>query len=285
MSATPTLPPLREVIERYGLSARKALGQHFLLDGNITDKIVRLAGTLEDINAVEIGPGPGGLTRSLLRSGASHVYAVERDDRCIAALQELREAFGDRLTLYAEDAMKFSVTTHVPAPRAIIANLPYNIGTLLLMQWLDEIASQGPDAYQFLTLMFQKEVADRIVADPGSKSYGRVSVITQWLCEVHTGFHLPASAFSPPPKVDSSVIHLIPRKAPLYPCSKEALEKVVATAFGQRRKMLRSSLSSLVPQAEAWLTAAGITPTRRPETLSIQEFGVLAASLPGHPKK
>ncbi len=274
------LPSLRDVISRHGLSARKSLGQHFLLDSNITAKITRLAGDLHNVNVVEIGPGPGGLTRSLLHSDALHVYAVERDDRCIAVLNELQTAAEGRLTFFNEDAMRFSIPEHVPAPRAIIANLPYNIGTLLLIHWLDEISTQGPDTYHSMTLMFQKEVADRLLAMPNTKQYGRLSVMAQWLCDVQPCFTLPASAFTPPPKVDSSVIKLVPRKTKLYQADKPVLEAVLLAAFGQRRKMLRSSLSSLTPDTVSWLEEAGINPTRRAETLSIQEFCTLATLLP-----
>lgn len=276
------LPSLRDVIARHGLSARKSLGQHFLLDGNITDKIVRMAGDLTGINVVEVGPGPGGLTRSLLSSHANHVFAIERDDRCIAALTELQAASNGRLTLFAEDALKFTIPSQVPAPRAIIANLPYNIGTLLLLNWLEEITRQGAGAYHSLILMFQKEVADRLLAQPNTKPYGRLSVLAQFLCEVQPCFTLPASAFTPPPKVDSAVVRLVPRAKPLYPVSVAALEKIVAAAFNQRRKMLRSSLSSLLPDASAFLEAVQIDPTRRAETLTIEEFCKLAASFSGN---
>jgi 16S rRNA (adenine1518-N6/adenine1519-N6)-dimethyltransferase len=280
-----SLPPLRDVIYRHGLSARKSLGQHFLLDSNITAKIVRLAGELQGINVIEIGPGPGGLTRSLLHSNAHHIYAVERDDRCSAALAELQAVSDNRLTVFAEDALDFSIPDHVVAPRAIIANLPYNIGTVLLVHWLDDIARLGAGAYHSLTLMFQKEVADRLTAAPNSKQYGRLSVMVQWLCEVQPCFTLPASAFTPPPKVDSSVVQLIPRKTVLYQSDKKSLEVVLAAAFGQRRKMLRSSLTTIVPKPEAWLQEAGIISTRRAETLTIEEFCTLARLLPSHNTK
>lgn len=276
MGATMNLPSLRDVIQRHGLSARKSLGQHFLLDGNITEKIVRLAGDLNGVNVIEVGPGPGGLTRALLASNAAHIYAVERDDRCIAALGELQQAYPARLTLLAEDAMEFAACERVPAPRAIIANLPYNIGTLLLVNWLDDIARLGINAYRSLTLMFQKEVADRLLAQPGSRQYGRLSVIAQWLCEVQPCFTLPASAFTPPPKVDSSVIRLVPREKPLYAADKKTLESALAAAFGQRRKMLRSSLSAFTHNPTELLEKAGIDSTRRAETLSIKEFCLLA---------
>lgn len=266
-----TLAPLREVIARFSLSARKSLGQHFLLDNNITAKIVRMSGDLNGVNVIEVGPGPGGLTRALLQSDAHSVYAIEKDDRCIAALGELEDVFPGRLHIVAQDALTFSACDQVPTPRAIVANLPYNIGTLLLLNWLNDIAVNS-GAYQSLTLMFQKEVGERLWAEPNSKQYGRLSVMTQWLCDVEHCFDLPASAFTPPPKVASSVIKLIPLPAPRYPARKETLEMVLAAAFGQRRKMLRSSLGSLSTDTESWLRAAHIDPTRRAETLSIEEF-------------
>ncbi len=273
----PSLPPLRDVIQRHGLLARKSLGQHFLLDGNITDKIVRHAGDLAGVNVVEIGPGPGGLTRSLAKSEAAQIYAVERDDRCIAALQELQEALGDRLKLLAQDALSYSIPSHIPAPRAIVANLPYNISTKLLVNWLDDIA-KNPNCYQSLTLMFQKEVAERLYAEPHTRDYGRLSVMTQWLCNVEHCFDLPAAAFTPPPKVTSSVIRLSPLPGPRFAADKPALEATLAAAFGQRRKMLRSSLASLSGALDA-LKIAGIDPTRRAETLNIEEFCLLARNL------
>jgi 16S rRNA (adenine1518-N6/adenine1519-N6)-dimethyltransferase len=273
-----SLPPLREVIRRHNLLARKSLGQHFLLDGNITAKIVRSAGDLKSLHVVEIGPGPGGLTRALLMSDAERVYAVEKDERCVAALAELQAAYGDRLAVESHDALTFALPEHIPAPRAIVANLPYNIGTKLLLGWLDDIARLGPGCYRSLTLMFQKEVAERLTAAHGGKDYGRLSVMAQWLCEITPCFDLPASAFTPPPKVASSVVRLVPRQKPLAPADKQTLEKVVAAAFGQRRKMLRSSLSSLSGNPAAWLRKAGIDPARRAETLSVGEFCALASA-------
>lgn len=269
------LPSLRSVIERNGLFARKSLGQHFLLDSNITAKIVRQAGILNGVHVVEVGPGPGGLTRSLLASDATHVHAIEKDERCIAALKELAMAADGRLTIHAADALNFSITTQVPAPRAIVANLPYNVGTQMLLNWLEEIAADST-SYVSLTLMFQKEVAERISAAPDCKQYGRLSVMAQWLCDVQPCFTLPASAFTPPPKIDSAVIRLVPRPQPAFPADRKTLEKVLAAAFGQRRKMLRSALSSLTANATAWLESSGINPTRRAETLSVKEFCLLA---------
>ncbi len=274
----PHIPPLRDVIRRYELFARKSLGQHFLLDGNITDKIAHYAGDLEGINVIEIGSGPGGLTRSLLKTKATCVYAVEKDERCIAAIKELQDVYGERLIIIAKDALKFSIPENVAAPRAIIANLPYNIGTPLLFNWLDDIA-RDPKAYNFLTLMFQKEVAERLFAERDTSGYGRLAVMTQWLCDVEHGFDLPANAFTPPPKVTSSVVILTPLAKPRYPAEKDALEATLAAAFGQRRKMLRSALSTISNKAESWLVAANIDPTRRAETLSIEEFCALARLL------
>ena len=269
--AAPTLPPLREVIARHGLAARKSLGQNFLLDLNLTARIARAAAPLEQVNVIEIGPGPGGLTRALLLAGAGHVTAIERDARCVAALAELAEAFPGRLSIVAGDALELDPATLVPAPRKIVANLPYNIATPLLLSWLGNAA-----AYQSLTLMFQKEVAQRLAAAPRSKAYGRLSVMTQWLCEVRALFDIPAKAFVPPPKVTSSVLRLTPRAAPLAPCRRDDLERVLAAGFGQRRKMLRQSLKSLGTDAEALLATAGAPPTARAEELCIEEFCALA---------
>jgi len=274
--ATPTLPPLRDVIWRHGLLARKSLGQHFLLDGNITAKIVRSAGDLVGINVVEVGPGPGGLTRALLESDAARVFAIEKDERCVTALAELDAVYGERLIVLAQDALDYALPKHIPAPRAVVANLPYNIGTRLLLGWLDDIAREGARAYRSLTLMFQKEVAARLFAEPGSKDYGRLSVITQWLCDVEHCFDLPASAFTPPPKVASSVVRLVPLARPRAEADKKMLEAVLQSAFGQRRKMLRSSLATLSPKAAEALQEAGIDPTRRAETLTVEEFCRLA---------
>jgi 16S rRNA (adenine1518-N6/adenine1519-N6)-dimethyltransferase len=272
------LPSLSDIIKRHGLSARKSLGQHFLLDANITDKIVRAGGNINGINVIEIGAGPGGLTRSLLKSAAKCVVAVEKDGRCVAALSELNTAYGERLVIIPEDALTLSPMEIAPAPRAIIANLPYNIGTPLLVKWLDEIA-RNSKAYDFLTLMFQKEVAMRLLAEPGGKQYGRLSVMVQWLCDIEHCFDLPASAFTPPPKVASTVIKLTPLAKPRYPADKRALESTVAAAFGNRRKMLRSSLATLHGNATDWLRQADIDPTRRAETLNIEEFCRLASRL------
>jgi 16S rRNA (adenine1518-N6/adenine1519-N6)-dimethyltransferase len=268
------LPPLREVIRRHALGARKALGQNFLLDLNLTGRIARAAAPLEQADVIEIGPGPGGLTRALLLEGARRVVAIERDPRCIAALAELAAAFPGRLTLVEGDALTIDPVELASPPRKIVANLPYNIATPLLLAWLPHIT-----AYESLTLMFQKEVAQRLVAAPRSKAYGRLSIMVQWLADVRLLFDVPPRAFVPPPKVISTVVRLVPRAAPLAPCAATDLEQVTAAAFGQRRKMLRASLRSLGTDPERLLAAAGISPTSRAEELSVAEFCALARAL------
>ena len=265
------LPPLRDVIERYGLQARRSLGQHFLLDLNLTRRIARAAGDLAGRTVIEIGPGPGGLTRALLESDAARVIAVEVDDRAIAALDELRAAYPDRLEIRAADALAIDVASLGLRPRKIVANLPYNISTALLLAWLPHI-----DAFENLTLMFQKEVADRLTAQPGSKDYGRLSVAVQWRATVRRLFDIPPRAFTPPPKIVSTVVAIEPRPAPLAKADPVVLERVVGAAFGQRRKMLRQSLRSLVPDPVPTIEAAGIDPTARAETLSVEQFCALA---------
>ncbi|WP_416898587.1 MAG: 16S rRNA (adenine(1518)-N(6)/adenine(1519)-N(6))-dimethyltransferase RsmA [Minwuia sp.] len=265
------LPPLREVIRTYGLDARKGLGQHFLLDLNLTAKIVRAAGDLSGRDVLEVGPGPGGLTRPLLESDADRVVAVERDARCVAALQDVKAAFPGRLEIVEGDALEADETALVRPGAAVVANLPYNVGTPLLFKWLAQ-----PEHVGSMTLMFQKEVADRIVAAPGSGQYGRLAVMSNWRWQSTKLFELPARAFTPPPKVASAVVHLVPRPEPLAPADGDALSRVVAQAFNQRRKMLRQSLKGLGADASALLDAAGIDPTRRAETLSIKEFCALA---------
>jgi 16S rRNA (adenine1518-N6/adenine1519-N6)-dimethyltransferase len=267
----PTLPPLGEVIRRHKLSAVKALGQHFLLDGNLTARIARAAAPLDQSEIVEIGPGPGGLTRALLLAGAKHVTAIERDARAIAALQELAHFFPDRLTIVEGDALAIDPAAIAPAPRQIVANLPYNIATPLLLGWLENIA-----AYESLTLMFQKEVALRLVAPPGGKDYGRLAVMTQWSAAPRLLFDIAAGAFVPPPKVTSTLVQILPRAAPLAPCDRGDLERVVAAAFGQRRKMLRAALRSLGVDPLPLLAKAGIDPTARAEQLTVVEFAALA---------
>jgi len=270
----PDLPPLRDVIRDHGLGARKSLGQHFLLDTNLTDRIARAAEPLAGVNVVEIGPGPGGLTRSLLRTDAAGVWAIEKDSRCIDALSQLRDAFPGRFTIVEADALKTDPADLTPAPRAIVANLPYNVSTVLLLQWL-----RRADQYQRMILMFQKEVADRLTAKPGSKSYGRLSVITQWVCDVRPLFNVSKQAFTPPPKVASTVVELIPRTAPLADAVFTDLEKVTQAAFGQRRKMLRSSLKPLGIDP----AAAGISPESRAEDLDVGQFCALARLLADRP--
>ena len=271
---TPALPPLREVVARHGIAARRGLGQHFLFDLNLTGRIARTAGPLAGKTVIEVGPGPGGLTRALLDAGAGRLVVIERDARCIDALHEIAAAYPNRLEILEGDALEIRAASLGPPPRVIVSNLPYNISTVLLRNWLDEL-----DAIESMTLMFQREVAQRLAAAPGGKEYGRLSVLTQWLCEVSLAFSLPAAAFTPPPKIDSSVVRLMPRPIPLAPARKDILEKTTAAAFGQRRKMLRASLRSLGGDAEALLAAAGIDPTRRAETLSVVEFCALARAV------
>ncbi len=271
---SPDLPPLREVIRRHGLAARRALSQNFLLDLNLTLRIARAAAPLEHANVIEVGPGPGGLTRALLIAGARHVTAIERDARCLGALEELGAAFPGRLTLVPGDALATDPASLVAPPRKIIANLPYNIATPLLLGWLRQIS-----AYESLTLMFQKEVAERLVAPPRGKAYGRLSVITQWLTRPRRLFDIPPRAFVPPPQVTSTVVQLLPLSEPLAPCRLEDLERVTAAAFGQRRKMLRASLKSLTPDSEALLRAASVEPTARAEELPVEAFCSLARAL------
>ncbi|HLY56357.1 MAG TPA: 16S rRNA (adenine(1518)-N(6)/adenine(1519)-N(6))-dimethyltransferase RsmA [Stellaceae bacterium] len=271
-----TAGSLIETIRRHGLEPRKALGQNFLLDRRLIERIALATGPLDGVNVVEIGPGPGGLTRALLAAGAARVVAIERDPRCVAALAELAADNPGRLEIVEGDALAIDPETLVPPPRRIIANLPYNVATPLLIAWLRRV-----DAYEALGLMFQKEVAQRLTARPRSKSYGRLSVLTQWLAEPQIAFDVPPGAFLPPPKVTSSVVRLIPHPAPLAPCNFADLERVTGAAFGQRRKMLRSSLASLGLDPLALCAAAGIAPTRRAEELSVEEFCALARGVAG----
>ena len=271
------LPPLREVIERHGLQARKALGQNFLLDLNLTGKVARAAGDLSQVTVIEVGPGPGGLTRALLMHGAQRVVAIERDERCLAALAEIAARYTGRLEVISGDALKTDFAALAGgAPAKIVANLPYNIGTELLVRWLT--VAEWPPFYQSLTLMFQREVAERIVARPGDEAYGRLGVLAGWRTQARIVFDVPRQAFTPPPKVTSSVVHLVPRAAPL-PAEVKTLGRVTQAAFGQRRKMLRQSLKAL--GGEDLLARAEIDPTRRPETLSVEEFVRLANALAG----
>ncbi len=277
MSDPEILPPLREVIDRYGLAARKSLGQNFLLDLNLTGRIARAAGDLTAGTVIEIGPGPGGLTRALLLHGAREVIAIERDDRCLAALADIAGAYPERLRVIAGDALATDLAKLGQAPRRIVANLPYNIATPLLIGWLSQAT-----AFQSMTLMFQKEVAERLVAKPRSKDYGRLSILTQWLAEPRRLFDVPPRAFTPPPKVTSSIVQLIPRPSPAFPARQRDLERVTQAAFGQRRKMLRQSLRTLFSDAEAVLTGLSIPPTARAEELSIEQFCALARHLEHH---
>lgn len=270
------LPPLRDVIRAHGLTARKSLGQNFLLDLNLTGRIARAAGDLSGHDVLEIGPGPGGLTRALLSEGARRVVAIERDQRCIAALEDIAAAFPERLDIINGDALSTDPRPHLSAPVRIAANLPYNIATPLLIGWLQ--SEPWPPFFASMTLMFQREVAERIVAQPGTKHYGRLGIMAGWRTRAYICFDINPSAFTPPPKVVSSVVHFTPREEPL-PCSARALETVTAAAFGQRRKMLRSSLKRLFPDAEGTLRALGIPPTERAEQLDIASFCALARRL------
>jgi len=272
------LPPLRDVISRHGLRAKKSLGQNFLLDQNLTDRIARSAGDLNGVGIIEVGAGPGGLTRSLLATSAREIVAIERDPRCLAALAELAEIAGPRLRVVDADARKLNVATLAEPPRAVVANLPYNVATPLLIGWLETLA-QDPHAFTSLTLMFQKEVAERLAAEPGSRTYGRLSVLAQWLCAVSLPFDVPARAFTPPPKVTSTVVRLVPRPSPIAPADVASLQRVTAAAFGQRRKMVRTSLKSLPVESGPLLAEAGVDGTVRAETLSVQEFCALARAL------
>ncbi|MGY4309144.1 16S rRNA (adenine1518-N6/adenine1519-N6)-dimethyltransferase [Bradyrhizobium sp. USDA 4369] len=277
MSAIDDLPPLREVIREHQLSARKALGQNFLLDLNLTARIARAAGPLEDATVVEIGPGPGGLTRALLALGARHVIAVEHDERAIPALQAIAERYPGRLEIVCTDARTFDVRPYLGSTKAkIVANLPYNIATHLLIGWLS--AEPWPPWYDMMVLMFQREVAERIVARENEEAYGRLGVLANWRCETKILFDISPSAFVPPPKVTSSVVRLVPRTAP-EPCDRRALEQVAAAAFGQRRKMLRQSLKSLPTDPARLAAAAGVDPTRRAETIPVSGFVAMASEL------
>lgn len=277
MATIDGLPPLREVIATHGLSAKKALGQNFLLDLNLTAKIARQAGDLSGTDVLEVGPGPGGLTRGLLVEGARKVLAVEKDVRCLPALAEIADAYPGRLEVIGGDALEVDALAHLTPPIAICANLPYNVGTELLVRWLTP--PTWPPVWTSLTLMFQKEVAQRIVAKPGDKAYGRLAVLAQWRCDVHIAMHLPPEAFSPPPKVSSAVVHLRALPAPRFEADAKVLERVVAAGFNQRRKMLRASLKGLSPDIEDHLNAVGIAPTERAERVSLEAFCALARQL------
>ncbi|AHK00981.1 MULTISPECIES: 16S rRNA (adenine(1518)-N(6)/adenine(1519)-N(6))-dimethyltransferase RsmA [Rhizobium/Agrobacterium group] len=276
MAAIDGLPPLRDVIQRHGLDAKKSLGQNFLFDLNLTQKIARNAGPLDGVTVIEVGPGPGGLTRAILSLGAKKVIAIERDSRCLPALAEIEAHYPGRLEVIEGDALKTDFEALVPAgePVRIIANLPYNVGTQLLVNWL--LPKEWPPFWLSMTLMFQKEVGQRIVAEEGDNHYGRLGVLAGWRTVSEMAFDVPPQAFSPPPKVTSTVVHLLPKEKPL-PCDVAKLEKVTEAAFGQRRKMLRQSVKSL--GGEVLLEKAGIDATRRAETLSVEEFVTLANCL------
>ncbi|SHM75839.1 16S rRNA (adenine(1518)-N(6)/adenine(1519)-N(6))-dimethyltransferase RsmA [Roseibium suaedae] len=274
MAQIDDLPPLRDVIAQHGLDAKKSLGQNFLLDLNLTSRIARAAAPLEDCTVLEVGPGPGGLTRALLAAGAKRVVAIEKDTRCLPALAEVSAHYDGRLEVIEGDALKIDPVKIAGGDRIkIVANLPYNVGTQLLLNWIT--TPQWPPFWDSLTLMFQKEVGERIVARPGSKAYGRLGVLAGWRTEASMLFDLNPKAFTPPPKVTSTVVHLLPRKEP-EPCSQKALERVTAAAFGQRRKMLRASLKSLGGPTEAVIEEAGLLPTARAEEIDISGFVRLA---------
>lgn len=280
MSGLHDLPPLREVIRDHGLAARRSLGQNFILDLNLTAKIARAAGDLSGADVVEVGPGPGGLTRGLLMEGARRVVAVEKDARCLPALAEIAAAC-PRLEVIEGDALETDLAALTTPPVKIVANLPYNIGTELLTRWLDPPGPEPswPPFWSSLTLMFQREVAERIVATPGSKAYGRLSVLAAWRTDARIAMEVPPSAFVPPPKVHSAVVHLAALPEPRYPAPAGVLKSVVKAAFAQRRKMLRASLKGLAPDIEDRLRAVGISPTDRAETVDLERFCALARSL------
>ena len=271
------LPPLKDVISKYEIRAKKSLGQNFLLDLNLTSKIARYAGNLKQSDVLEIGPGPGGLTRSLLNEGARQVVSIEKDNRCIAALEEIQSLFPGRLRLLQGDALSMNVTQYLMDPIKIIANLPYNIGTELLVRWLN--SKNWPSFWQSMTLMFQKEVANRIVARPGSKAYGRLSVMSQWRCNTKIAFNIPATAFTPPPKVESAVVHFEALNEPKFPAEVDKLEFVVSKAFNQRRKMLRGALKGHFINVEEGLYSIGILPTKRAENITVQEYCAMSQIL------
>lgn len=279
MSAIDGLPPLRDVIRAAGLSARKSLGQNFLLDFNLTRRIARAAGPLEGATIVEIGPGPGGLTRALLLEGAGRVIAIEKDERCLPALHDIEARYPGRLRIVDADAREVDYRAlPLEPPVRIVANLPYSVATPLLVGWLK--TEPWPPWFDRLVLMFQREVALRIVARPGDKDYGRLAVLSQWRTQPRILFNLPAAAFTPRPKVDSSLVEFAPKDRPESPCDVAILEKVTAAAFGQRRKMLRSSLRQLVPDAAEFLRALGLNPQARAEELKVADFCRIANALP-----
>ena len=277
MASIDGLPPLRAVIAAHGLVAKKQLGQNFLLDLNLTARIARAAGDLSGADVLEVGPGPGGLTRGLLAEGARRVLAVEKDARCLPALAEIAAAYPGRLEVVQGDALALDVAAHLTPPVKVVANLPYNVGTELLIRWLTPPA--WPPFWTSLTLMFQKEVAERIVARPGSDAYGRLAILAQWRADARIVLTLPPDAFVPAPKVHSAVVHLSALPGPRHPADAAVLERVVAAAFNQRRKMLRSALKGLHPQIEDVLRSCAIDPTARAETLPLEAFCALARAL------
>ncbi len=277
MSSIDNLPPLREVITTHGLAAKKSLGQNFLLDLNLTARIARIPGDLSQASVLEVGPGPGGLTRGLLAEGAGKVLAIEKDARCLPALAEIAATWPGRLEVIGGDALDVDPLEHLQPPIHVVANLPYNVGTELLVRWLTP--ETWPPYWSSLTLMFQQEVAERIVAQPGDKAYGRLAVLAQWRSETRIALRLPPEAFTPPPKVHSAVVHLRPRPEPLYPADPDVLSRVVAMAFNQRRKMLRSALKGLGGDVESLLAVADIPPTERAERVSLERFAALARAV------
>ena len=279
MATIDGLPPLREVIATHELVAKKQLGQNFLLDLNLTAKIARQAGDLSGCDVLEVGPGPGGLTRGLLAEGARRVLAVEKDARCMAALAEVAGAYPGRLEVINADALEIDVLAHLTPPVRIVSNLPYNVGTELLIRWLTPAV--WPPFWESLTLMFQKEVAERIVAKPKSDHYGRLALLAQWRCDARIVMHLPPEAFTPAPKVHSAVVHLTRLAEPRFPADGAVLGRITAMAFNQRRKMLRSSLKGLGPDIEEKLVAAGIAPTARAEEIPLEGFCALARLIKG----
>ncbi len=277
MATIDGLPPLREVIAQHDLVAKKQLGQNFLLDLNLTAKIARMAGDLSGCDVLEVGPGPGGLTRGLLVEGARRVLVVEKDPRCVPALEQISAIYPGRLQIIQGDAMEVDVLAHLSQPIKIVANLPYNVGTELLIRWLTP--KVWPPFWQSLTLMFQKEVAERIVAKPRTDHYGRLALLAQWRADAKIVMHLPPEAFTPAPKVHSAVVHLTRLDQPRFPADEAILQRVTAMAFNQRRKMLRSSLKAWSKDIEDRLVAAGIAPTARAEEISLEGFCALAREL------
>ncbi|WP_068300115.1 16S rRNA (adenine(1518)-N(6)/adenine(1519)-N(6))-dimethyltransferase RsmA [Pararhodobacter sp. CCB-MM2] len=277
MAQIDNLPPLREVIATHDLQAKKSLGQNFLLDLNLTARIARAAGDLPGSDVLEVGPGPGGLTRGLLAEGARRVLAIEKDARCLPALAEIAAAYPGKLEVINADALEINPLDHLTPPIKVVANLPYNVGTELLVRWLTP--EVWPPVWSTLTLMFQKEVAERIVAKPGSKAYGRLALLAQWRCEAKIVLTLPPGAFTPPPKIDSAVVHLKALPEPRFPAPAKQLERVVAAAFNQRRKMLRAALKGLDKNIEARLERLGIAPTARAEEIGLEDFCALARDL------